>query len=67
MTEVHHPALAVGETTIVQELEENIEHIWMGFLYFVEKYHRIGPSTHRFGELTAFFIPHISRRGANEA
>ena len=38
----------------------------MGFLDLVEQHHRVRPATHRLGELAAFLIADVSRRGADE-
>ena len=38
----------------------------MGFLDFVQQDDRIGLSADFFGQLTAFFVAHIARRGTDQ-
>ena len=39
----------------------------MGFFYFIKQYNGIGLTAHFLSKLTAFLIPHISRRRSNKA
>ena len=34
---VYRPALRIGDTSIVQYLEQHVEHIWMGFFDLIKK------------------------------
>ena len=36
ISEVHDPTLAVGETPVIQNLEQDVEHVGMGLLDLVE-------------------------------
>ena len=38
----------------------------MGFFNLIQKQHRIGTTSHRFRELSALLVPHITRRCADE-
>ena len=64
--EIHRATFVVGEATIIEHLQENVEDIGMGFFNLIEKHDRVGFATHGFGELSAFVITHISRRGTNQ-
>ena len=62
-----HAALAVGEAPVVEDLQQNVEHVRMRLFDFVEEYHRIGFAADLFGELTARVVePDVSRRRADE-
>ena len=61
--EVDLTAQAVGQDTVVQHLKEDVEHIRMRFLDFVEQDHRIRPAADFFRELAAFFIADVAGRG----
>lgn len=65
--EVHGSALTIGQASVIQELEEDVENIGVGFLDFVEKDDAVGSSADDFGELTAFFVTDVSRRGTDQA
>ena len=39
--EIHNPALTVSDSSIVQNLKQNIEYISMSFLDFIKEYHCI--------------------------
>ncbi len=58
--------MPVGQPALVQHLEQDVEHVGMGFLDLVEQDHPVGPAADGLGELAALFIPHISRRGADQ-
>jgi len=45
--EVDRPALAVGEPTVVEQLEQHVEHVGMRLLDLVEQHHGVGPPAHR--------------------
>ena len=63
---VHRAALAIGQPTVVQHLQHDVEHIVVCLLDFVEQDHRVRPPPHGFGKLAAFFITHVARRRADQ-
>ena len=65
--EINGPAVAVSQPSVLQDLEQDVEHIGMGFLDLVEEHHPVGPAAHRLGELSALFVAHVARRGADES
>ena len=64
--EIHHAALGVGQAAVVQNLQEDIEHLRMRFFNFVEQNHRIRPMADELGQLSAFLIPDIPGGRADE-
>ncbi len=65
--EIDGAALAVGEAAVVEDLEEDVEDVAVGFFDFVEEDDGIRPAADGFGELAAFFVADVSWRGADEA
>src|SRR5579859_7443770 len=65
--EIDRTTLAIGEATIVEELQQDIEDLGSGLLDLIEQHNAIGMATHSFGQLSALFIANIAGRGANEA
>ena len=65
--EIHRAALTVGDTAVIQYLQQHIEHIGVCLFHFVEQNHRVGAAAHCFGQLTALFVAHIAGRGADQA
>lgn len=57
---VDDAALAVGESTVVENLEENIKDLWMGFFDFVEQDDGIRAAADFFGELSTFFVTDVT-------
>jgi len=64
--EVHMPPERVGQAPFLHDLQEHVEHIGVGLLDFVEEDDRIGPAADSLGELAAFFITDVARRGADQ-
>src|SRR5690242_17250219 len=67
VAEVHRAALAIGEAAVIHDLQQDVEHVLMRFLDFVEEDHRIWTPAYLLRELTAFFVTDISGRRANQA
>ena len=67
VAEVHRAALPVGEAAVVQHLQQDIEHVRVGFLDLVEEDHGVGAAAHRFGQLSTFLEAHVSGRGTDQA
>ena len=65
--EIDRPAFAVGEPSVVQDLEQDVEDIRMGFFDLVKQQDGIGPAADSLGQISAFFISDISRRSADQA
>ena len=63
--EIHHPALAVGEATVVEHLQQDVVDVRVCLLDLVEQQHAVGLAPHLLGELTAFVVTDIARRRAH--
>ena len=63
--EVHHPALAVGEPAVVEDLEQHVEDVRVRLLDLVEEDHAVRPPAHRLGELAALLVADVARRRAD--
>src|SRR5208337_1340236 len=66
VAEIDGTALAIGEAAVVENLQQDIEHIRMRLLDFVEQDYRIGPAADLLGELAAFIVAHVARRRSNQ-
>ncbi len=65
--EVHRAALAVGQSAVVEDLQQHIEHVQVRLLDLVEQHHAVRATAHRFGELAALLEADVARRGADQA
>ena len=52
--------------TFVQNLEQDVEHVRVSFLDFVEQHHRVRVPTHALGELTTLLVAHVARRSTRQ-
>ena len=60
--EVHGTPLVVGQTAVIKHLKQNVEHIRMRLLDFVEENHRVWLAPNGLGQLAALIVSYISRR-----
>src|SRR5664280_398246 len=65
--EIDRPSTRVGQTSIVHNLKQNIEDVWMGFLDLVEQDNAEWTTPHGLGQLPALFISYVAGRGSNQA
>ena len=63
--EIHHPALAVGQAPVVEDLQQDVEDVGVGLLDLVEEDHAVGPAPHRLGQLPALLVADVARRRAD--
>ena len=66
VAEVDRAALAVGETPVVEHLQQDVEDVRVRLLDLVEQDHGVGPAAHRLGEIAALLVADIARRRADE-
>src|SRR5262249_9625738 len=52
--------LSVGETAVVEHLQEYVEHVRVSLFDLVEQHHLVGPPPHRLGERAAFLVADIA-------
>ena len=64
--EVDGSSFGVGQTSIIEHLQQRVEHIGMCFLYLVEEHDLIRLAANGFRELTALVVADISWRRTNE-
>ena len=65
--EVDRTTLPVGQPPLIEQLQEDIEHLRMGLLDLVEEHDRIRTPADRFGELPGLFVPDVAGRRADQA
>ena len=63
--EVDRPALAVCQPPIVQQLEQDVQHLRMRLLDLVEQDDRVGAPADGFGQLASLVISNVSGRRAD--
>ena len=66
VAEIDRAALAVSEPSIVEHLQQDVEHVRMRFLDFVKQHDLIRPPPHRLGQSSAFLVADIAGRGADK-
>ncbi len=64
--EADRAPFAVGQPSVVQDLEQKIEDVAVGLFDLVQKKHRVRVAPHLFGKLTAFAVAHIAGRRSDE-
>ena len=67
VAKIHGAPLAVGQAAIVQQLQQRVKDIGVGFFYFVKKNDGIGLAPHGLGKLAALVVAHIAGRRADKA
>ena len=67
VAEVDRTALAVGETTLFENLQQRVEHVGVGLFDFVEQHHaeRLAPDS--LGQLATFVVTHVAGGRAHQA
>src|ERR1019366_4996081 len=64
--EVDRVAESVGQLAVFKYLQQDVEHIRMRLLNFVEQHDRVGSAFHTFRQLSALFVAYVSRRRADQ-
>jgi hypothetical protein len=65
--EVREAAAAVGEATVVEHLEQDVEDVGVRLLHLVEEHDAVGPAAHGLGEEAALFAVDVAGRRAEQA
>src|SRR5205823_5741361 len=63
--EVHGATLTISQTSIIHNLQQGIEDLWMGLLYLVQKNDAIGTTPYLLRQLTTLIMTNVTR-GATE-
>ncbi len=66
LLEVHRATLTIGQHSIIEHLQEHVEHIWMRFFHLVKEHDLIRAAPHCFGQYAALIVAHIAGRSTNE-
>ncbi len=64
--EVDRPALAIGQAAVVEDLEQDVEHVRMGFLDLVQQDDLVRPAADGLGQLAALLVADVARRRPDE-
>ena len=64
--EVDVAAEAVGQPAFFHDLQQHVEDVGVGLLDFVEQHDGVGPAADLLGELAAFLVADVARRGADQ-
>jgi hypothetical protein len=62
----HDATLAVGETTVFQDLQERVEHVRVSLLDLVEQDHGERPAPHLLGQLATLVVPDVAGRRTHQ-
>ena len=66
VAEVDRAPLGVGQPAVLQDLQEDVEHVRVGLLDLVEQEHGVRLAAHRLGELAALVVADVARGRAHE-
>ena len=64
--EVHGASLAVGYTTVIEHLKQDVEYIRVRLFNLIEQHDRIWLAAYRLGQLTALIVSDISGRRSDK-
>ena len=67
VSEIDFAGKAIGDLTVLENLQEYVPDIRMGFFDFIEKDDAVGAAADFFGELAALFVADVTWRRADEA
>ena len=67
VAEIHRPPLPVGQPPVLQDLQQQVEHIRVRLFDFVKEDDPVRAAAHGLGQLPGVIVAHIARRGADEA
>ena len=59
--------MAVGQAPVVEDLEEGIKDIGVGFFDFIKENDAVGAAPNSFGQLTTLFVTDVAWRCPDEA
>ncbi len=67
IAEVHRTPVAVSQASVFKHLQEDVEHVGMRLLDFVEQNQRIRFATYGFGQVAALFVTDVAWRRTDQA
>ena len=65
--EVYLATVTVGQLPFVHDLQQDVVHLLVRLFDFVQQHDRVRAPAHRLGQLSAFLVSHVSRRGPDQA
>ena len=65
--EVDGTSLVVGQSSVVEHLQQDVEHVGVRLLDFIEQHHRVGLAPYSLRELSALIVTHVSWRCSDES
>ena len=66
VSEIDRAPLAIGESAVVEHLQEDVEHVRVSLLNLVEQDHAVWLATDGLAELAAFLVANVARWGADQ-
>ena len=66
IAEIDRTTLSIGQTTIVEHLQQHVEDIRVGFFHLIQQDHAVGLATNRFGQVATLLIANIAGRRTDE-
>ena len=66
VAEVDGAALGVGEASVVEDLQQGVEHVGVGLLDLVEEHDRVRLAAHGLGQLAALLVADVAGRRAHQ-
>ena len=67
VSEIDFASKAIGDLAILENLQENVPDIGVGFFDFIKKDDAVGATADFFGELAALFVADVSWGGTDKA
>ncbi len=67
IAEIHVTSVAVGQASLVKDLQQEVENIGMCLLNFIQQHHRVRFAADAFGQLSPLVVAHIARRCPDQA
>ena len=67
VAEVDAATLGIGQVPVLQDLEEDVEHLGMRLLDLVEQDDAVALAAHRLGQLAALVVADVAGRGTDQA
>src|SRR6266852_2422993 len=65
--EINGAALPVCQTTVIEQLQEDVEDLRRGFFNLVEEDDTVGTAPHYLGKLTSLFVANVARRRTDQS
>ena len=63
---VDRPALTVGQSAVIEKLEEKVKHVRMSLLHFVEQNDAVWLAPDTVGQNSSFVVTHVSGRRSHK-